>query len=90
VAGEPGDADEARSGVEDHRGQGTPPAKCGARQQHPERLAGDRDRREREVDRELGERAHEGGGADHEENVSYHRTRNQVGEHGRGGPAQGR
>ena len=30
------------------------------------------------------ERAHEAGGTDNEENVSYHRTRNQVGEHGDG------
>lgn len=49
-----------------------------------------RHRRERQVDRDLGERAYEADGTDNQENVSYHCTGNQVREHDRGGLAQGR
>ncbi len=80
MAGEPGHPCDASDRVQGHGSRGTPPPKRRPGQQNPQRLASDGDWRERQVDGDLGEPAHEPRGAYDEENVSYQSAWKQVGE----------
>jgi MFS family permease len=87
VPGEPGDTGDPGERVQGHRGRAAARAECRSGQQHPECLAGDRHRGERQVDGDLGESADEARGAHDEQNVSHQRAGEQVGEYD--GPSQG-
>jgi hypothetical protein len=69
--------------------QGAPPAEGGRAQQHGEGLAGDRHRRERQLDGDLGGQPGEGGEPGHQDGVADAVAWQHVGQHETAGTAQG-